>query len=129
PASATVTPIARDEDAKDDRRGPSRRPLLADPSWTLPRSRQDSPVNSLILAVVGVGMMVAGYLLYSRFLARRVYKLDAAFRTPSHELSDGVDYVPTNKFILWGHHFSSVAGAAPIVGPAVAVIWGWLPAF
>nr|WP_281067176.1 carbon starvation protein A [Brachybacterium fresconis] len=83
----------------------------------------------MILAVVGVGMMIAGYLLYSRFLARRVYKLDAAFRTPSHELSDGVDYVPTNKFILWGHHFTSVAGAAPIVGPAVAVIWGWLPAF
>ena len=86
-------------------------------------------MNSLILAVVGVGMMIAGYLLYSRFLARRVYRLDAAFRTPSHELSDGVDYVPTNKFILWGHHFTSVAGAAPIVGPAVAVIWGWLPAF
>ncbi|MDN5687708.1 MAG: carbon starvation protein A [Brachybacterium sp.] len=86
-------------------------------------------MNSLILAVVGVAMMIAGYLLYSRFLARRVYKLDAAFRTPSHELSDGVDYVPTNKFILWGHHFTSVAGAAPIVGPAVAVIWGWLPAF
>nr|WP_281065091.1 carbon starvation protein A [Brachybacterium sacelli] len=83
----------------------------------------------MILAVVGVGMMMAGYLLYSRFLARRVYTLDATFRTPSHELEDGVDYVPTNKFILWGHHFTSVAGAAPIVGPAVAVIWGWLPAF
>ncbi|MGO1482042.1 MAG: carbon starvation CstA family protein [Brachybacterium sp.] len=86
-------------------------------------------MNSLILAVVGVAMMVAGYLLYSRFLGRRVYKLSASFRTPSHELEDGVDFVPTNKFILWGHHFTSVAGAAPIVGPAVAVIWGWLPAF
>src|SRR5699024_10233669 len=41
----------------------------------------------------------------------------------------GVDFVPTNKFVLWGHHFSSVAGAAPIVGPAIAVNWGWLPAF
>ena len=86
-------------------------------------------MNSLILAVVGVAMMVAGYLLYSRFLGRRVYKLSASFRTPAHELQDGVDYVPTNKFVLWGHHFTSVAGAAPIVGPAVAVIWGWLPAF
>lgn len=86
-------------------------------------------MNSLILAVVGVAMMVAGYLLYSRFLGRRVYRLSASFRTPSHELQDGIDYVPTNKFILWGHHFTSVAGAAPIVGPAVAVIWGWLPAF
>ncbi|MGP9538038.1 carbon starvation CstA family protein [Brachybacterium sp. AOP43-C2-M15] len=86
-------------------------------------------MNSLVLAVVGVTMMVAGYLLYSRFLGRRVYRLSASFRTPAHELKDGVDFVPTNKFILWGHHFTSVAGAAPIVGPAVAVIWGWLPAF
>lgn len=86
-------------------------------------------MNSLILAVVGVAMMVAGYMLYSRYLGRRVFTLRASFRTPSHELEDGVDFVPTNKFILWGHHFTSVAGAAPIVGPAVAVIWGWLPAF
>src|SRR5699024_152872 len=87
------------------------------------------PMNSLILAVIGVAMMIAGYLLYSKYLGRRVYKLHAGFRTPAHELRDGVDFVPTNKFVLWGHHFTSVAGAAPIVGPAVAVIWGWLPAF
>ncbi|WP_193105752.1 carbon starvation protein A [Brachybacterium sp. FME24] len=86
-------------------------------------------MNSLVLAVVGVAMMIAGYLLYSRYLSTRVFKLSASFRTPSHELEDGVDFVPTNKFVLWGHHFTSVAGAAPIVGPAVAVIWGWLPAF
>jgi carbon starvation protein len=72
--------------------------------------------------------MLAGYLLYSKFLGRKVFRLDPAFKTPAHELNDGVDYVPTNKFVLWGHHFTSVAGAAPIVGPAVAVIWGWLPA-
>src|SRR5690606_28527425 len=63
------------------------------------------------------------------YLGRRVYRLNASFTTPAHELRDGVDYVPTNKYVLWGHHFTSVAGAAPIVGPAVAVIWGWLPAF
>ena len=74
-------------------------------------------------------MMVAGYLLYSRFLGRSVFKLSDAFRTPAHTMEDGVDYVPTNKYVLWGHHFTSVAGAAPIIGPAVAVIWGWLPAF
>lgn len=86
-------------------------------------------MNSLVLMVVGLAMVLAGYFLYSRFLASRIYKLDENFRTPSHEMRDGVDYVPTNKFVLWGHHFTSVAGAAPIVGPAVAVIWGWLPAF
>ena len=86
-------------------------------------------MNSLILAVIGVGMMIGGYLLYSRFLGKRVYQLSDAYKTPAHTMNDGVDYVPTNKYVLWGHHFTSVAGAAPIVGPAVAVIWGWFPAF
>jgi carbon starvation protein len=86
-------------------------------------------MNSIVLAVVGVAMMIVGYLLYSKFVARRIYQLQDSFVTPAHELSDGVDYVPTNKYVLWGHHFTSVAGAAPIVGPAIAVIWGWVPAF
>ena len=86
-------------------------------------------MNSLVLVLVGIAMILAGYLLYSRWLATRVYTLDAGFRTPSHALRDDVDFVPTNKYVLWGHHFTSVAGAAPIIGPAVAVIWGWVPAF
>ncbi|TDC45372.1 carbon starvation protein A [Actinomadura sp. KC345] len=86
-------------------------------------------MNALPLLLIGLAMFAGGYILYSKFLGDRVYKLDASFKTPAHELQDGVDYVPTNKFVLWGHHFTSVAGAAPIVGPAVAVIWGWLPAF
>ncbi len=85
-------------------------------------------MGSLILMIIGLAVMAGGYLVYSKFLAQKVYKLNDAFVTPAHELKDGVDYVPTNKFILWGHHFTSVAGAAPIVGPAIAVIWGWLPA-
>ncbi|GAA1175495.1 carbon starvation protein A [Ornithinimicrobium humiphilum] len=86
-------------------------------------------MNSLLLALVGVGMILAGYFLYSKFLSSKIYALDDSRPTPAHQLQDGVDYVPTNKYVLWGHHFTSVAGAAPIVGPAVAVIWGWLPAF
>ena len=86
-------------------------------------------MNSVLLAVIGVAMILAGYALYSKYLAARVYRLEPNFTTPAHELRDDVDYVPTNKYVLWGHHFTSVAGAAPIVGPAVAVIWGWLPAF
>ncbi|RJN32619.1 carbon starvation CstA family protein [Nesterenkonia natronophila] len=88
----------------------------------------DAP-NSLVLAIIGVTMMLAGYFLYSQFLAKKVYKLNAEFKTPAHQFTDGVDFLPTNRYILWGHHFTSVAGAAPIVGPAIAVIWGWLPAF
>lgn len=86
-------------------------------------------MNAIALLLVGLGMLAAGYLFYSKFIAERIYQLDPDFRTPAHEFRDGVDYVPTNKFVLWGHHFTSVAGAAPIVGPAIAVIWGWGPAF
>ena len=86
-------------------------------------------MSSLWLMLIGLAMLAFGYLVYSKYLGRKVFVLNDDFRTPSHELNDGVDYVPTNKYILWGHHFTSVAGAAPIVGPAVAIIWGWLPAF
>jgi carbon starvation protein len=86
-------------------------------------------VSAILLAVLALGAFVLGYLFYSRFIAERILRLDPAFETPAHTLEDGVDYVPTNRYVLWGHHFTSVAGAAPIVGPAIAVIWGWLPAF
>jgi len=68
------------------------------------------------------------YRFYSVYLAEKVYALDPNFVTPAHEFEDGVDYVPTNRHVLFGHHFTSVAGAAPIVGPAIAVVWGWVPA-
>src|SRR5699024_4490295 len=90
---------------------------------------RDAHMSSVILMLIGLALFVLGYLVYSKYLARRVYALNENFTTPAHEMHDGVDYVPTNKYILWGHHFTSVAGAAPIVGPAIAVIWGWLPAF
>lgn len=86
-------------------------------------------MNSLVLALIGIVMILGGYFLYSRYLAQHIYNLDDSRKTPAVQLEDGVDYVPTNKYVLWGHHFTSVAGAAPIVGPAVAVIWGWGPAF
>ena len=86
-------------------------------------------MNAIALMLIGLGAFLLGYLFYSRFIADKIYGLDDSRTTPAHEMEDGVDYVPTNRFILWGHHFTSVAGAAPIVGPAIAVIWGWLPAF
>ncbi len=86
-------------------------------------------MSSLLLVFVGLAMLAAGYFLYSRFLGANVFCLSEGYTTPAHTMEDGIDYVPTNKYVLWGHHFTSVAGAAPIIGPAVAVIWGWLPAF
>lgn len=86
-------------------------------------------MNAIVIMLLGMGAMGLGYLVYSRFIAERIYRLDPDYVTPAHTLRDGVDYVPTNRFVLWAHHTTSVAGAAPIVGPAIAVIWGWGPAF
>ncbi|MBR9878986.1 MAG: carbon starvation protein A [Gammaproteobacteria bacterium] len=86
-------------------------------------------MSAVIVLVLGLAAMALGYFIYSKFIAEKVLKLSRDFVTPAHEFEDGVDFVPTNRYVLWGHHFTSVAGAAPIVGPAIAVIWGWVPAF
>ncbi len=75
----------------------------------------------------GVGYVVA-YHTYGRFLSRKIFKLNKDAAVPSVELEDGIDYVPTRKGIIFGHHFTSIAGTGPIVGPAIGIIWGWLPA-
>ena len=85
-------------------------------------------MNSAIVLIFGIVAMLCGYLFYSKFIASKILALDNSIPTPAHTLKDGIDYVPTNKYVLWGHHFTSVAGAAPIIGPAIAVIWGWVPA-
>ena len=86
-------------------------------------------MSGVWLAAVGLIALFAGYFFYSRFIAEKIYRLDPDFETPAHTMRDDLDYVPTNRFVLWGHHFTAVAGAAPIIGPSIAVIWGWLPAF
>lgn len=85
-------------------------------------------MNTLSIILLGLLGLNFGWFVYSKFLANHVFKLSRNFITPAHELYDDTDYVPSNKFVLWGHHFTSVAGAAPIIGPAIAVYWGWLPA-
>lgn len=85
-------------------------------------------MNSAIVLLLGVLAMLAGFFFYSKFFAKYILGLDSSIPTPAHTMKDGIDYVPTNKYVLWGHHFTSVAGAAPIIGPAIAVIWGWVPA-
>lgn len=80
------------------------------------------------IAALSLFLFFIGYRYYSKFLAEKIYRLNPDFITPAHQFSDGVDYVPANKYVLLGHHFTSIAGAAPIVGPAIAVYWGWVPA-
>jgi carbon starvation protein len=85
-------------------------------------------LSSSLVAAISLLLFAIGYRYYSKFLAEKIYRLNPDFMTPAHEFNDGVDFVPANKFVLLGHHFTSIAGAAPIVGPAIAVYWGWLPA-
>lgn len=80
------------------------------------------------VALIAFFFLTLAYFTYGRFLAGRVFQLNPNARTPSHELEDGIDFVPTKVPVLFGHHFASIAGLGPILGPAIAVIWGWLPA-
>jgi len=85
-------------------------------------------VNPLLLLILTFGGFVVAYYTYGRFLARRIFRLRGDARVPSREMEDGVDYVPTRKGIIFGHHFTSIAGTGPIVGPAIGILFGWVPA-
>ncbi len=81
----------------------------------------------LIVAVTFIGYIIA-YNTYGRFLARRIFRLNNSAAVPSKTFQDGIDFVPTRKGIIFGHHYTSIAGTGPIVGPAIGIIWGWVPA-
>ncbi|MCI4463647.1 MAG: carbon starvation protein A [Caldisericum sp.] len=81
-----------------------------------------------IAVLIGAIFYLFFYFTYGKNLERNVVKADPNRETPAVRLRDNVDYVPAHKFVLFGHHFASIAGAGPIVGPAIAVVWGWLPA-
>ncbi|TWT88388.1 Carbon starvation protein A [Pseudobythopirellula maris] len=83
---------------------------------------------TLVVAIGSFAALGLAYRVYGGWLARRVFRLDPLAKTPSHELRDDVDFVPTRRSVVLGHHFTSIAGTGPIVGPAIAVFWGWLPA-
>ena len=86
-------------------------------------------MSSIILVLFGLGIFFLGYRFYSHFIESRIYGInDPDLITPAHEFEDGIDFLPTKRHILFGHHFTSIAGAAPIIGPCVAAYWGWLPA-
>ena len=84
-------------------------------------------VTLLIALLSAIGFIVA-YHTYGRWLGSKIFRLSADAICPSERLKDGVDYVPTSKSVVFGHHFTSIAGTGPIVGPAIAIMWGWVPA-
>lgn len=85
-------------------------------------------MSTLIVAIVSMVGFIVAYNTYGRWLSRKLFSLSDDMVMPSREFRDDVDFVPTRRSIVFGHHFTSIAGTGPIVGPALAVFWGWLPA-
>ena len=85
-------------------------------------------MQPVVAAACAFFLYIVVYRLYARHLGAKVFKLDPTASTPAHDINDGVDYVPCRRSILFGHHYASIAGLSPMLGPAIAVIWGWLPA-
>ena len=84
-----------------------------------------SPVLATLCSFV---VYLLGYHLYAKHIANNVFDLTGKIQSPAHTLEDGHDYVPCRRYVLFGHHYASIAGLAPMLGPAIAVMWGWLPA-
>src|ERR687898_356825 len=84
-------------------------------------------INAAWLLTAAVCTYAVAYRFYSKFLAQRVFGLDPRRATPAERLSNGRDFVPTNRWVLYGHHFAAIAGAGPLVGPVLAAQFGFLP--
>ncbi len=93
---------------------------------TVAVSRGES-INALWIVVAAGAIYLIGYRYYARFIANKVMQLDGTRATPAVRLNDGLDFVPTNKHVLFGHHFAAIAGAGPLVGPVLATQMGYLP--
>ena len=86
-------------------------------------------MNSALLLIVSGCLFVLAYRYYSAFIAAKVLMLNDTYVTPAYRCNDGREFVPTNKWVLFGHHFAAIAGAGPLVGPVLAAQYGWGPGF
>ncbi len=103
--------------------------LAAAASLGVVAQSQGEPVNSTWLVVAAVCTYLVGYRFYAGFIAAKVMALDNDRATPAERLRDGHDFEPTNKWIVFGHHFAAIAGPCPLVGPTLAAQFGYLPGF
>lgn len=83
-------------------------------------------MNIMLLLILSSIILFLGYRFYARFI-EKVFGIDGTHKTPAVEINDGVDYVPTRRFVIFGHHFASIAGGGPIIGPTVALAFGYMP--
>ncbi|MFI5557258.1 carbon starvation CstA family protein [Streptomyces sp. NPDC051738] len=95
--------------------------------WAVLALSRGEEISAVWLVVAALGSYAIAYRFYSRFIARRVLRVDDTRATPAERLEDGVDYHPTDKRVLFGHHFAAIAGAGPLVGPVLAAQMGYLP--
>ncbi|MFL6676193.1 MAG: carbon starvation CstA family protein [Massilia sp.] len=89
--------------------------------------KRGESINAVWIVVAAVCVYLIAYRFYSRFIADKVFGLDHRRQTPAYKFNDGLDYVPTNRYVLFGHHFAAIAGAGPLVGPVLAAQMGYLP--
>ncbi|MFK4223227.1 carbon starvation CstA family protein [Streptomyces sp. NPDC019890] len=101
--------------------------LLGAAAWGVVALARGEEISAVWLVVAALGSYAIAYRFYSRFIARRVLKLDDSRATPAERLEDGVDFQPTDRRVLLGHHFAAIAGAGPLVGPVLAAQMGYLP--
>ncbi len=101
--------------------------LVGAGAWGVIALHRGESINAAWLILAAVGTYLVGYRFYSRFLARRVLGVDPSRATPAERLNNGRDFVPTTRYVLFGHHFAAIAGAGPLVGPVLAMQFGWLP--
>src|SRR6201993_1173578 len=101
--------------------------VLGAASLAIVALNRGEPVNAAWLVAASLCIYFIAYRFYAPFIARKVYGVDPARPTPAHRHNDGLDYVPTNRYVLFGHHFAAIAGAGPLVGPVLAAQMGYLP--
>ena len=85
-------------------------------------------MGALLLMIGAFAGYIVAYHTYGKYIGKKIFQLSTKNIVPSVEFEDGVDFVPTKKEIIFGHHYTSIAGTGPIVGPAIGIIWGWIPA-
>ncbi|PYP39957.1 MAG: carbon starvation protein A [Gemmatimonadetes bacterium] len=101
--------------------------LVGAAAWGVIALHRGETISAAWLVLAAVGTYLVGFRFYSRFLANRVLGLDGRRATPAERLNNGRDFVPTTRWVLFGHHFAAIAGAGPLVGPVLAAQFGWLP--
>src|SRR5674536_343018 len=84
-------------------------------------------MNSIVLVIVAALVLIIAYRTYGAFIAAKILVLNEKNKVPSEVLNDGRDFIPTNKWVLLGHHFAAIAGAGPLIGPVLAAQFGYLP--